>query len=162
MVQENEAWPHRPGTPFHTVLDCIPVEGAIGYIELKERTGLAERPFDDALKALEGLGLIGVNQSATEKFYWKVGQQPRKAWYTVDEAASHMAVSKRTVQHLIRDGQLTAYRVGRGGHRRIKFEDLDSAMIRDDGEEIAPMTAKGDPVLADLWDNDQDSVYDRL
>lgn len=162
MAQENESWLLRPGTSFKKVLDCIPLEGAIGYFELRDRTGLAGDPLDGALKALEGLELIGAKQTATEAFYWKVAQQPRKAWYTIDEAAGHMAVSKRTVQHLIRDGQLVAYRVGRGGHRRIKSEDLDSAMLRDDTVEIASMTAREDPVLADLWDNDQDSVYDQL
>ena len=110
----------------------------------------------------KGLGLIGAKQAATETFYWKVAQQPGKAWYTIDEAAGHMAVSKRTVQNLIRDGQLVAYRVGRGGHRRIRSEDLDSAMHRDDGVDVASMTAREDPVLADLWDNDQDSIYDQL
>ncbi len=161
MVQGNESWLPRPGSAVIKVLDCIPVEGAIGYFELRDRTGLAGEPLDGALIALEGLGLIGANQAATEVLYWRVAQQPRKAWYTIDEAAGHMAVSKRTVQQLIRDGQLVAYRVGRGGHRRIKSEDLDSAMHRDDDVGIGSMTASGDPVLAELWDNDQDSVYDR-
>ena len=162
MAPENEPWPIRRGTSFKRVLDCIPVEGAIGYFELKERTGLAGEALDGSLKALEGLGLIGVKQTATEVFYWKIVLQPRKVWYNIDEAADHMAVSKRTVQQLIRDGQLVAYRVGRRGHRRIKSEDLDSAMHRDDGVEPVSMTASDDPVLAELWDNDQDSVYDRL
>ena len=162
MVRENESWRLHGGTSFNTVLGCIPAEGAIGYFELGDKAGLAGEPLDGALKALESLGLIGAKQTATEVFYWKVAQQPRKAWYTIDEAAVHMAVSKRTVQHLIRDGQLVAYRVGRGGHRRIKSEDLDSAMLRDDRGDLAPMTAREDPVLADLWNNGQDSVYDQL
>ena len=162
MAQENGSWQLLPGNPSKRVLDCVPVEGAIGYFELRERTGLAGEALDGPLKALEGLGLIEAKQTATEVVYWKIAQKPLKAWYTIDEAAGHMAVSKRTVQQLIRDGQLVAYRVGRGGHRRIKSEDLDSAMLRDDRVEIASMTASDDPVLAELWDNDQDSVYDRL
>ena len=143
-------------------MDCIPVEGAIGYFDLRERTGLVGESLDGSLKALEGLGLIGTKRTATQVFYWKIAQQPIKAWYTIDEAADHMAVSKRTVQQLIRDRQLIAYRIGRGGHRRVKAEDLDSAMHRDDDVGIGSMTALDDPVLAELWDNDQDSVYDRL
>jgi len=34
--------------------------------------------------------------------------------------------------------------------------------LTDDGEEIVALTAKADPVLADLWDNDKDAAYDRL
>ena len=162
MAWENESWLLRPGTTVKRVLDCIPVEGAIGFFDLRERTGLAGESLDGSLEALEGLGLIEAKRTATEVFYWKIAQQPIKAWYTIDEAADHMAVSKRTVQQLIRDRQLIAYRVGRGGHRRVKAEDLDSAMHRDNDVGIGSMTALDDPVLAELWDNDQDSVYDRL
>lgn len=162
MTGENESWLLRPGTALKRVLDCIPGEGAIGYFEIRDRTKLAGEPLDGSLNALKDMGLIGANQTATEVVYWKIAQQPRRGWYTIDEAADHMAVSKRTVQHLIRDGQLTAYRVGRGGHRRIKSEDLDSAMHRDERVEQAAMTALDDPVLAELWDNEQDSVYDQL
>lgn len=166
MVQENESRPLGPESPARRVLESIPSEGAIGYIELRDRTGLAGETLGDALQALQDLGLIGAKQNVAEPFYWKViqqpGKEPGKVWYTLDEAAGHMSVSKRTVQHLIKDGQLPAYRVGRGGHRRIKSEDLDSAMHRDDVFDITAMTAREDPVLAELWDNDQDSVYDQL
>ena len=162
MVRENESWLLRPGTTIKRVLDCIPVEGAIGYLDLKERSGLVGESLDGSLEALEALGLIEAKRTAAQVFYWKLSQRPIKAWYTIEEAADHMAVSKRTVQQLIRDGQLVAYRVGRGGHRRIKSEDLDSAMYRDEKVEQAALTATNDPVLAELWDNDQDSVYDRL
>ena len=162
MARENESLPLRPGTDLKTVLDSIPGEGAIGYLAIRDMTRMSGECLDGSLEALEGMGLIGANQTATEAVYWKIAQQPRRGWYTIDEAADHMAVSKRTVQHLIRDGQLTAYRVGRGGHRRIKSDDLDSAMLRDDRVEQATMAPLDDPVLAELWDNDQDSVYDRL
>ena len=162
MAWENESWLLRPGTTVKRVLDCIPLEGAIGYFDLTEGTGLVGESLDGSLNTLEALGLIEAKQIGTEVFYWKFAQKPIKAWYTIEEAADHMAVSKRTVQQLIRDRQLIAYRVGRGGHRRVKAEDLDSAMHRDDDVGIGSMTASDDPVLAELWDNDQDSVYDRL
>ncbi len=34
--------------------------------------------------------------------------------------------------------------------------------LGDEGEEVLALTAKADPVLADLWDNQKDSAYDRL
>lgn len=32
----------------------------------------------------------------------------------------------------------------------------------DEGEEVLALTAKVDPVLAELWDNRRDAAYDRL
>jgi len=34
--------------------------------------------------------------------------------------------------------------------------------LGDDGEELVALSAKADPVLASLWDNDKDAAYDRL
>ncbi len=34
--------------------------------------------------------------------------------------------------------------------------------LGDEGEEVLALTAKADPVLAELWDNRRDSAYDRL
>ncbi len=34
--------------------------------------------------------------------------------------------------------------------------------LGDDGQSLLALTAKGDPVLAALWDNDRDAAYDRL
>jgi uncharacterized protein (DUF1778 family) len=34
--------------------------------------------------------------------------------------------------------------------------------LGDDGEELTALTARSDPVLASLWDNDKDAAYDRL
>lgn len=34
--------------------------------------------------------------------------------------------------------------------------------LGDDGEGVLALTAKTDPVLADLWDNKRDAEYDRL
>lgn len=33
--------------------------------------------------------------------------------------------------------------------------------LGDDGEEALALTAKADPVLAELWDNPKDAAYDR-
>jgi len=34
--------------------------------------------------------------------------------------------------------------------------------LGDEGEGVFALTAKGDPVLAELWDNSRDAAYDRL
>ncbi len=34
--------------------------------------------------------------------------------------------------------------------------------LGDDGEPVLALTAKTDPVLAELWDNQRDAAYDRL
>ncbi len=34
--------------------------------------------------------------------------------------------------------------------------------LGDEGKRVLALTAKADPVLADLWDNPKDAAYDRL
>jgi uncharacterized protein (DUF1778 family) len=34
--------------------------------------------------------------------------------------------------------------------------------LGDEGDEVSALTAKTDPVLAELWDNRKDAEYDRL
>ena len=63
---------------------------------------------------------------------------------------------------LIRDGEMVAYRVGRGGHRRIRRTDLDGPMHREDHSGSVELAGAEDPVLSELWDNEQDAAYDRL
>ena len=45
------------------------------------------------------------------------------------------------------------------------LDAIEEQLRKDLGEEderVMTLTAKADPVLADLWDNPQDSAYDRL
>jgi len=60
----------------------------------------------------------------------------------------HLAAAKREVS--VRQYLLDAVR------DRLR-EDLG-----DDGEDLVALNARADPVLASLWDNDKDAVYDRL
>jgi uncharacterized protein (DUF1778 family) len=49
--------------------------------------------------------------------------------------------------------------------RQYVLEAIDERLREDLGEEpdgVLALTAKADPVLADLWDNRQDARYDRL
>jgi len=89
-----------------------------------------------------------------------------KEWFTVEEAAEYLCVSRRTIYKLTKEGRLPAFRIGKERHRRFRKEDLDK--VPRPGEEIADveallkLSAKADPVLAEVWDNDRDAAYDRL
>ena len=89
-----------------------------------------------------------------------------KEWFTVEEAAEYLCVSKRTIYKLTQEGRLPAFRIGRERHRRFRKEDLDR-VPRPGGEiksleALLTLTAKADPVLAEIWDNEKDAAYDRV
>lgn len=87
-------------------------------------------------------------------------------WFTVEEAAEYLRVSKRTIYKLTKEGRLPAFRIGQERHRRFRKEDLDKVPGRITyevpEEKIMKMDAKSDPVLAEVWENDQDADYDAL
>jgi excisionase family DNA binding protein len=89
-----------------------------------------------------------------------------KEWFTVEEAAEYLCVSRRTIYKLTKEGRLPAFRIGKERHRRFRKEDIDK--VPRPGEEIAnvemflKLSAKADPVLAEVWDNERDAAYDRL
>ena len=89
-----------------------------------------------------------------------------KEWFTVEEAAEYLCVSRRTIYKLTKEGRLPAFRIGKERHRRFRKEDIDK--VPRPGEEIAnvemllKLSTKADPVLAEVWDNDKDAAYDRL
>ena len=144
------------------LLELIPAEPPIGYLELRRKTRLGVADLDGALAELEDLGVINSKHTTNQVFYWRIGAEPVKEWYSVVEAATYLSISKRTVQQLIRDGQMVAYRVGRGGHHRIRRGDLDSPMHREDNSGPLDLIRAHDPVLSELWDNEKDAEYDRL
>ena len=89
-----------------------------------------------------------------------------KEWFTVEEAAEYLSVSKRTIYKLTKEGRLPAFRIGKERHRRFRKEDLDK--VPRPGEEAAnieallKLSARADPVLAEIWDNERDAAYDRI
>ncbi len=89
-----------------------------------------------------------------------------KEWFTVEDAAEYLCVSRRTIYKLTQEGRLPAFRIGRERHRRFRKEDLDkvprSAEEAKNLENMLALTARADPVLAELWDNDKDAAYDRI
>jgi excisionase family DNA binding protein len=89
-----------------------------------------------------------------------------KEWFTVEEAAEYLCVSKRTIYKLTQEGRLPTFLIGQERHRRFRKEDLDKvpwgSKEAKKAENTLVITAKADPVLAELWDNDKDAVYDRV
>lgn len=89
-----------------------------------------------------------------------------KEWYTVEEAAEYLCVSKRTIYKLTKEGRLPAFRIGQERHRRFRKEDLDKVpKLGDENQvlrELTVLSAKSDPALAEVWDNERDAVYDRV
>jgi excisionase family DNA binding protein len=89
-----------------------------------------------------------------------------KEWFTVEEAADYLRVSKRTIYKLTKDRRLPAFRIGHECHRRFRKEDLDKIPrpVEEDWtpEGLLKLTAASDPVLAEIWDNEKDAAYDRI
>jgi excisionase family DNA binding protein len=54
-----------------------------------------------------------------------------KEWFTVEEAAEYLCVSKRTIYKLTKEGRLPAFRISKERHRRFRKEDLDKALRRE-------------------------------
>ena len=90
----------------------------------------------------------------------------QQEWFTVDEAAEYLRVSRRTIYKLCEERQLVGYRTGNRGHRRFRKGDLDKVMksggAESEIEGLVALTATADPVLAEVWDNDRDAAYDRV
>jgi len=89
-----------------------------------------------------------------------------REWFTVEEAAEYLRVSKRTIYKLTQEGRLPAFRISEQRHRRFRKEDLDKVPRSGDetkeSEGLLTLTARADPVLAEVWDNEKDAAYDRL
>ena len=89
-----------------------------------------------------------------------------KEWFTVEEAAEYLCVSKRTIYKLTKEGRLDAFRIGLERHRRFRKKDLDnvprSLGTNKDMDLTMTLSALTDPVLAELWDNQKDEAYDKL
>ncbi|MCH7997622.1 MAG: helix-turn-helix domain-containing protein [Chloroflexi bacterium] len=92
-----------------------------------------------------------------------------KEWCTVDEAAEYLGVSRRTIYKLSKEGRLQAYILGKQRTRRFRKRDLDGVPRALDGpregnliEGSDALSVRTDPVLAELWDNEKDAVYDAL
>ncbi|MEX2430722.1 MAG: helix-turn-helix domain-containing protein [Dehalococcoidia bacterium] len=82
-------------------------------------------------------------------------------WLTLEEAAAYIRVSERTMRNLVAKEQVTAYRVAPNGALRFKAGDLDGAM-EPVSRRHAVLRDIDYPVLAELWDNPYDDIFDEL
>ncbi len=75
-------------------------------------------------------------------------------------------VSKRTIYKLTKEGRLPAFRIGRERHRRFRKEHLDKVPRMPETikslDAIMTLSASADPLLAEIWDNDRDALYDQV
>jgi len=89
-----------------------------------------------------------------------------KEWFTVEEAAEYLRVSKRTIYKMTKEGRLPAFRIGRERHRRFLKEDLDKVPQLSGeiniAERLLKLTAESDPLLAEIWNNEKDAAYDQI
>lgn len=51
-------------------------------------------------------------------------------WLTVEEASRFLKVARRTLYKYCESGQLPYYRIGGGGHRRLRKSDVAALMVR--------------------------------
>lgn len=84
-----------------------------------------------------------------------------KQWYSVNEAAEYLGISRRTVYKLCEGSHLPVYSIGSGRTRRFRKEDLDRVPIRTEKPKKRVLRVI-DPALAELWDNEKDAEYDKL
>ena len=82
-------------------------------------------------------------------------------WMTLGEAADYLRVSQRTMRTLVARERVTAYRVNPRGALRFKADDLD-AVLEPRTDRHTVLRAEDYPVLAELWDNEDDAVYDAI
>ncbi len=82
-------------------------------------------------------------------------------YYTLNEAARLLKLHPQTLRRWIRGGRLPARRFG--SQYRLRFEDLERAAQSpspDDVEDLGRFDRMALGSLAELWDNDDDAVYD--
>lgn len=51
-------------------------------------------------------------------------------WYTTTEASERLQLSPRMVKHMIKVGELPAYRVAERGHWRIRRQAVDALVAQ--------------------------------
>jgi len=162
MVRDKrESSGHNFGAELDQVLNSLGELETLSYPEIQRKTGLYDEGLGDVLDRLERLGLIKSRNVEGIVHYWKPRQTQEQKWYTVNEAAQYLRVSRRTIYQLVKEMQLAPYKVGRAGHRRFKLEDIDAVMRKEQYVIESTLTASDDPVLAELWNNEKDAEYDQ-
>jgi excisionase family DNA binding protein len=79
------------------------------------------------------------------------------AYYTLDEAATLLKVSRRTVQELSRKGQIDAIKLGR--QWRFLGRNLLALGVPERAER-QPFMRLSAAAFDRIWDNEEDAIYD--
>ncbi len=84
-------------------------------------------------------------------------------FYKLDEVAVLMRVSKKSISDMLNSGLAPAIKIGR--QWRILGQDLlelPRSSQWDDHLLIQAMNKLSEPAFAEVWDNEEDAVYDNL
>jgi excisionase family DNA binding protein len=82
-------------------------------------------------------------------------------YYTLEEAARILKLHPQTLRRWIRQGKLPARRFGK--QFRLRPEDLEHAAqpaLSAEAEELAHFDRLALSGLVELWDNEEDAIYD--
>lgn len=150
------------GNILHLVMQHLPSEQALELRDIQNITGLDTKSLNRALPELVKMGYLREKEINGTKYYLKVAVAQLQEWYTIDEAAKYLRVSRRTVYQFVKERQIVSYRLVNGGHRRFRREDLERTMHREKVPAADAFNGVEDPVLAELWDNERDAEYDRI
>ena len=83
-----------------------------------------------------------------------------EAYYTLEEAAKMLKLHPQTLRRWIREGKLPAKRYGR--QFRLRLEDIERSAqpTLHESEELSNFDQTALAAIADLWDNEEDAIYD--
>lgn len=81
-----------------------------------------------------------------------------ETYYTLEEAAKLLKLHPQTLRRWIRQGKLPAKRFGK--QFRLSLQDIEQAAQPPKGKEDERFAQMALASLAELWDNEEDAVYD--
>lgn len=94
--------------------------------------------------------------------YESLAIQPN-VYYTVDEAADLLRVSRKNVLQLLSTGKAQGVKIGR------KWRILGAALLtlaarnqEPEKTHISEWLQASTPSLAEVWDNEEDAIYDQI
>ena len=84
-----------------------------------------------------------------------------EVYYTLEEAANMLRLHPQTLRRWIREGKLPARRFGKQFRlRREDFESVAQPRVAQNAEESSSFDQLALAAMADLWDNEEDAIYD--
>ena len=82
-------------------------------------------------------------------------------YYTPDEVALMLRVSRRSIQNLLENGQAKGVKIGRNWRvLGLDLLQLPRADEISDAELTRSFMRLSEPAFNKVWDNDEDSIYD--